>query len=96
MRKTPVDIEKFEAEGEEPSGIRQSDVQDAVVSFLSSNPETAYSTSDIADATGQKKQTVNHVVRRLQKKGDVERKRVEGTIYNRWTGLGEEEAEMEA
>ncbi len=61
-------------------------MQDSVIEFLHTDSDSAYSTAEISESTGQKKQTVNHVVRRLLKNGQIERKRVDGTIYNRWIG----------
>ena len=81
----PIDIETFN-KGTKPADERQSSVTPAVETFLKEHTDEAFTTAEIAGATGANKATVNHVVRKFAEKKLLERKQVEGKIYNRWIG----------
>jgi len=93
----PIDVKDFEEKGTEPAGKQSGQVRPQVEKFLAENDGQAYTTREIADATGANKATVNHTVRKLQEEEKVERKTVDGHIYNRWVGgeLTEEDEEEE-
>ena len=90
----PVDMKKFE-EGTEPKGGKRiASARPKVREFMEENCDTGYTTKEVADETGVLKATVNGALRHFAEKGMIERRTVEGLIYNRWIG-DEEPADPE-
>ncbi len=81
----PIDLNQFE-EGSAPDAERGSSVRPQVEKFLQENKGTAYTTREIADQIEANRATVNHTVRKLTEEGLVDRKKVNGLIYNVWVG----------
>jgi predicted transcriptional regulator len=88
----PITKKDFE-KGSPPETVRSSSVRPAVEDFMKSNRETAYSTKEIAEALKANKATVNHTCRKLEEEAKVERRVVEGVIFNRWIAVDEEVAQ---
>jgi predicted transcriptional regulator len=80
----PIDVKTFEAKGETPSGRKAGQTRPQIEKFLYDNKNQAFTTREIAEKVGGVKATVNHTVRKLTESGKVERKEVDGLIYNRW------------
>jgi len=81
----PIYWEDFE-KGTAPEAERASSVRPAVEKFLQENSDMAYTTREIAESIDANRATVNHTVRKLTEEGLVERKKVNGLIYNKWVG----------
>jgi len=84
---SPIDVKDFEAKGETPKGRQAGQVRPQVEKYLYDNRKQAFTVREISEAIpGGVRATVNHTVRKLAEKGNVERKEVDGLIYNRWVG----------
>lgn len=77
----PVDIQTLKTIGTVPEGPREAKVKPAVLDFLKQNKENAYTVAELAEMVtpGEtlNKQTVNQVVRSLEKEGLVIRREVQ-------------------
>lgn len=83
----PIEVKVFEEKGEVPKGRVAGQVRPKVEKYLYDNKAQAFTVREIAEAIPDGvRATVNHTVRKLAEKGLVERKEVDGLIYNRWVG----------
>jgi hypothetical protein len=76
----PVDLKTLLEKGEAPSGPREAKIKPAVTKFLQENPTQAFTVAELADLVEPgnelNKQTINQVVRNLEKEGLVVRRTV--------------------
>jgi len=79
----PISIEEFE-KGTEPSSGKGSSVRPVVEQFLKDNAGSAYTTREIAEATGLNRASVHHTVIKLAEEGLIGRRQVDGLNYNAW------------
>lgn len=87
-------MEKFST-GAVPTGKKGSVIRERIEEILSENDEQAFTARELADMTDANTASINQAVRKLEEGGKVERKVVDGRIYNRWLESGAEEAEEE-
>jgi len=99
----PIDKKTF-GEGTEPTGRKTGHVKERVSDFLYGNKKNAYTVAEIAEEISHPeddpdwevaKPSVNGTVRKLEEDGLVERKLVDGLIYNMWIGPKPEPKEEE-
>ena len=74
----PMGINEFLNAPESESGPK---LRDRILEILRENPDSAFSSKELAAMLGKKNQAINPVTKKMADEGLVERKKINGLVY---------------